>query len=67
MAGFLLYLIFTYVSGVYVGAGGTARLHFLKLGSGWRILMIGLVILMLCLSTLLVFLLPDEQPVTRDE
>ena len=29
--------------------------------------MIGLVILLLCLSTLLVFLLPDEQPVARDE
>ncbi len=29
--------------------------------------MTGLVILLLCLSTLLVFLLPDEQPVTRDE
>ena len=29
--------------------------------------MTGLVILLLCLSTLLVFLLPDEQPITRDE
>jgi hypothetical protein len=29
--------------------------------------MTGLIILLLCLSTLLIFLLPDEQPVARDE
>ena len=29
--------------------------------------MTGLIILLLCLSTLLVFLLPDEQPIPRDE
>ena len=29
--------------------------------------MIGLILLLLCLSMLLVFLLPDDQPVTRDE
>lgn len=29
--------------------------------------MTGLLILLLCLSTLLVFLLPDEQPVPRDD
>ena len=29
--------------------------------------MIGLILLLLCLIVLLVFLLPDEQAVTRDE
>jgi hypothetical protein len=29
--------------------------------------MTGLVIMLLCLSTLLIFLLPDDQPLPRDE
>ena len=29
--------------------------------------MIGIILLLLCLSTLLIFLLPDEQPLSPDE
>jgi len=35
--------------------------------AGWEDVMTGLLLLFLCLSTLLVFLIPDEQTIVRDE
>lgn len=48
------------MSGSYVGRGAPPWLHFVKERTGLEEIMIGLMILLLCLSTLLVFLLPDR-------
>ena len=54
------------MSGTYTGIDDSPHLHFL-IHDLREDVMIGLVLLLLCLSALLIFLLPDEQRVSHDD
>ncbi len=54
------------MSGTYTGTDDSPHLHFL-IHDLREDVMIGLVLLLLCLSALLIFLLPDEQRVSHDD
>ena len=64
---FNLNLIVTEMSGNYTRIGVTAHLNFFLTMTLLEDVMIGLILFLLCLSTLLIFLLPDEYPLPRDE
>ena len=59
-------LIVTKMSETYTGIDDSPHLHFL-IHDLREDVMIGLVLLLLCLSALLIFLLPDEQRVSHDD